>query len=59
MLSLIKSSPNIFVEIQTFIDRENEKLLYATSDIERILIKHRIADAKLFLTGLRLAKSGA
>jgi TusA-related sulfurtransferase len=60
MLSLIKTdSPTIYRQIEQFIQEENEKLLYAKSDLEKILIKHKIADAKLFLTGLRLAKSGA
>jgi hypothetical protein len=60
MLSLIKTeSPDIFREIELFIRDENRKLACATTELERILIKHRIADAKLFLTGLRLVQSGA
>jgi hypothetical protein len=60
MLSLIKSpTANIFLELESFIAAENERLLFAQSDLEKILIKHRIADAKLVLTGLRLAQSGA
>jgi hypothetical protein len=58
ILSLIcrESDVSIFKAIEMFIEEENQRLLNATSDFERLLIKHRIADAKLYEVKLRLSK---
>jgi hypothetical protein len=57
-LSLIRQEYDvtIFKAIEMFIEDETQRLLNATTDFERLLIKHRIADARMYEIKLRLAK---